>query len=209
MDVRKGAHLDAPAENATAEVLLFGAGSNNSNSGTSDDNRSSHQWHLSQHQVMLSVTALVLLFFVSMAANLGIIFYERTVSDIYRTLLNKLAALASLYQVGLTVVVFPVLVARLLWGDGLGRAVCTVHILLFVFILTQFVLTYNELIFLRYIYICKLGAVGVLKEEAIFCFCIWINILLGTFVSLSSVLVMNSPSNAYYHYCQNSENTNG
>ncbi len=192
--------------------LLYG-GNATAGDGSTSGNESSashhHQWVLSESQVTLSVTALVFLFFLSLFANLGIIFYERVVSDIYRTLLNKLAALASLYQLGLTMAMIPVLVFRLLWGDGLGFAVCMLQTLLFVFFLVQFVLTYNELILLRFIFVCKLHTIGMLKEDVILCCVIWINMTLGSFVCLTTGIVLHSPSHVYFHYCKNSATGDG
>ncbi len=111
-----------------------------------------HQWDLSPSQTAVSFSAMVAFYLVSQAANLGIWYYERVVPDTHRTLLNKLAAVASLYKAGMGTVFFPVIAVRLLMPRGLPGAACHLQWCLFMFGLIQLMLCYNEMVALQYIY---------------------------------------------------------
>ncbi len=159
-------------------------------------------WSLTSTQRALFSAFLVLLCTFIQVANLGIVYYERVVADTHRTLLNKLAALTSVYQVGLATVLFAMLIARLSWESGLPSIFCWLDGLLMVFFLVQLLLVYNELIIMRYIYICRLGAVGTLKEEVVLRFIIYANVTLGSFLSLSLVMVIQETGHIY-SFCAN------
>ncbi len=56
--------------------------------------------------------SILLLYAASVAANAGIVLYERLVSGTYRTLVNKLAAAASVYNLVTATAVLPAAAAR-------------------------------------------------------------------------------------------------
>ncbi len=162
------------------------------------------QWTLQPSETALSCVAMITICVVAQLANLGIVYYEKVVPDTHRTLLNKLASLASLYKVCLATVTFPVITVRLLIGQGLGETVCQVQNFLFMVGLTQLVLAYNKLIVLQYVYVCKLGAVGMIKEELVMQCVFWINPFLGSFVGLVHMMTIRSSDYLYQSFCVNS-----
>ncbi len=141
------------------------------------------EWGLTLSQRVVFTTFAVVVGLLIQVANLGIIYYERVASGTYCTLLNKLATLVSVYQVGLVSVIVPVLVVRVLVGEGLDATLCWMTGVLFFFFICQMVLAYNEVVLMRYIYICKVKTVGTVKEELLLRVFMWINVALGTFIS--------------------------
>ena len=170
---------------------------------TADVEPSCSQWHLSLVQKTLAVAAMAILCLVVQASNLGIIYYEKVVADTHRTLLNKLAALTSAYQVGLATVGFPTLIVRLLLGVGLGHRVCLGFNVICTFLMAQLVLVYNELCIMRYVYICRLGTVGMLKEELVLHIFVWLNLVLGAYLSLTLGMTPRLTNHVVYSFCNN------
>ncbi len=158
-------------------------------------------WDLTPAETALSCVVMVVLCLVSQLANIGIIYYERVVPDTYRTLLNKIAALASLYKVVIATATFPVITVRLLIGRGLGKLTCHLHTFLFVSALAQLLLSYNELIIAHYVYVCKLRAVGLIKDELIMQFVVWLNLALGLFAGFIHLLTVHTPARMYHNFC--------
>ena len=159
-------------------------------------------WTLTPTQTALSCSLMVALGSVALAANLGIVYYEKIVPDNRRTLLNKVAALASLYKLCMATM-FPVVLVRLAMDRGLSDAVCRLHNFAFMFSLVQLLLSYDELVVLHYIYICKLGAVGIIKEEIVLRLVIWINLGLGCFLGLAHGMTLHLPGHVYHTFCTN------
>ncbi len=160
------------------------------------------EWTLSPLQTALACSVLAVFCLVSQLANIGIVYYERVVPDTHRTLLNKLAALASLYQVVVATVYFPVVIVRLL-GQGLGGSVCRLQGFFFMCSLTQLLMSYNELIILRYVYVHKLGTFGAIKEEITLRLLIWINLSLGVFLGSVHGMTVQLSGNLYQTFCTN------
>ncbi len=171
------------------------------------DDQESDPWSFSPVQAALSASALLALCLASLLANLGVVYYERVVPDTHRTLLNKLAALASAYKACLAATELPMAAARILLGGGLPGAVCRCQAVLFVLNLTQLSLVYNELVVLRYVYVCRLRAVGVIKEELLMRFAAWVNLALGLFSGLAAGMTVQSPHSVYYSFCVDSRET--
>ncbi len=187
----------------TTTTSTFENGSTTADAGAAPIESSPSQWSLSPTQAGLSCTYALAVCLVSQTANLGIIYYERVVPDSHRTLVNKVAALASTYQVGATVM-FPMVVVRLLLGRGLGEVACRLLGCVFVSSVVQLILSYNELIFLRYLYICRLNTVGMIKEELVMKCATWINLLLGMFVGVIYTMTAVPPGHVTHSFCTNS-----
>ncbi len=160
-------------------------------------------WSLSPTQRILSCSLLLVLTIIAFAANLGIVYYEKIVPDTHRTLLNKIAALASLYKLLTALTTFPTVFVRLSMDWGISDSLCRLHNILFMFSLAQLVFSYNELIVLHYIYVCKVGAVGIIKEEIIVQLVIWINLGLGFFLGSVHGMTLHLPGHVYHSFCTN------
>ncbi len=159
------------------------------------------EWVLSFTQTALSCFVMTIFCLTSQLANIGIIYYERVVPDTHRTLLNKIAALASAYQVVVATSIYPMVILRLLWGQGLYYMICSVQDFFLVLGLIQLMLCHNELIILHYIYVCKLRSVGVIKEELVMRFAFWVNLTLGLFLSMAYELSSYEHGSVYYIFC--------
>ncbi len=158
-------------------------------------------WDLDPAPRALFVTMLVLLCLAIQAANVGIFYFERIVSDTHRTLLYKLAALISLYQAALVTVLFPLLALRLLLNSGLWTPVCWLLIEYTTSFLITFFLAYNELLMIRYVYICKIKTVGTLKEDVLLRLFVVLNAVLGCFVTLSLAMTSHVSTHHIFLFC--------
>ncbi len=162
------------------------------------------EYNLTTIQGILAAAIMTTYTLFIVVSNLGIVYYhERLMCNHYRTPLNRLAALVSLYQVCLAAVPLPIMAYRVLVGRGLSDAVCHLGFAIIIFSLTQMVLAYNETVVLRYIYICKLGTVGTIKEDLIEMALTCLNLVIGTFSSLALTLVHYEVSPEGYEYCTN------
>lgn len=156
------------------------------------------RWSLDATQTALSCAVVLSLLAVSLLANAGVIWYERAVvPDARRTLLNQLAVLASAYQLGATATSFPLVAVRLLLGGGLAGPACHLQNFLHVWSTTQIMLCYNELVLLHYVYVCRLGTVGVIKEELVLRLVVWTNLVLGLFVALAHGMALHTRGHVY------------
>ncbi len=171
---------------------------NSTNSSTSSSTEPSLLPFLSPLPASL---VLFCLYLVLLSANLGVVHYERVVPDTHRTLLNRLAALASLYQAGVATALYPMLVARSLVRAGLGEAFCFVNDTLYRLSMLQCFLVFNELVLMRYVYICRLRAVGTLREDLVFAYLACMNLVLGLFFSLLFGVTAIRPGEAFRSYC--------
>ncbi len=207
MESREEAIFSQDQEQPEPPLLNGSRGS--SLNGTGEDGLS--PWTFSPTQTAMSCLTMSVTCLVSVLANAGIVYYERVIPDVRRTLLNKLAALTSVYQVGMAATSYPVQAARLLLGRGLGEPACRLQNLLFVCSMMQLFLGYNELVALQYIYACRLGAVGMIKEELVMKLILLANLTLGLFVSLAHVMTINGTVHLYYSFCMNTtiENNQG
>ena len=92
-------------------------------SGTSDAESQQH-WNLGMAERVLFAVSCALLCLVVQATNAGIVYYERVVSDAHRTLLNKLAALISVYQATFASFLYSVMAIRFFLDAGLWEPAC-------------------------------------------------------------------------------------
>ena len=138
---------------------------------------------------LLKASILFALYAAVLVTNLGIIVYENVVPDTYRTLINKMVAVTSLYNICLSSVITVVFAVPLLpLGEGLAPPVCgAVNVSLGSFA-TQLFLAHNEVMLLRYVYACRLSTVGSVDEGLVRTFLVGANAVLGTlFASAGSV----------------------
>ena len=168
----------------------------------SEEARFEH-WNISLAQRALTGAVMGSCCLVIMVANLGIVYYEMKASANYRTAIDRLAALISIYQMFLALGPFPIMTYRVLAGRGLGETFCSLGYAIAAFSLTQVVLAYNQCTILRYVYICKLGTVGTIKEDFVIKFFVGFNLVMGIFVSLTLSMAKHMVVPTGYSYCIN------
>ncbi len=160
-------------------------------------------WDLSHAQSVWLSALLAAFYLATLAANVGVVHYERVVPDVHRTLINRLAALASVYQCGVATAVYPMLSLRLVLGrggdGGLGVVACGIDHFLLIFSLIQLVFVFNEIIFVRFVYVCWVGAVGTFREEIILAVLVGTNAFLAGF--FAAVLKFLASDNVFHNYC--------
>ncbi len=183
-------------ESSEPDFTATGGNATNNLTGTSESTLPQ-----TASQKIASAVALGILYLATLAANAGIVHYERIVSDAHRTLLNKLAVLASLYSAAFATAFQPVFIVRILHGRGLPFFVCWLWQFCCASLIVQLVLVYNELVVLHYTYVCRLSTVGVVKEELLMRVFVYINAAVGTYFGLISGIVPRGKKNVIYHYC--------
>ncbi len=135
---------------------------------------------LSFGKVTLSVTILVILYLFSMILNYGIVYYEQEVSDLHRTLINKLVAVGCVINMVMATnsFILHVLSVILLGRVKLHPGACVAYRFITVSSAMQIILLYNEVSWLRYIYL-KRGTIGSLDDGLVSTFLIIFNAVMG------------------------------
>lgn len=144
-----------------------------------------------------------LLWAVVAAANLGVIRFERVVSDTHRTLVNKMVVQACWYNLVACTLKMPLSSARLMLPGGLWGPACRALQLANHAYSVQMCMIQNEITFLRYVFICHLGTIGGLNEDLVRTFLTSLNIVVGMAVCLW--LAMMAPEDGGYGYCVGSD----
>ena len=146
-------------------------------------------WDPSPGAKVLFCVCLVGLYFIVFFANLGIIVYERIVSDIYR-------------QGGGTGVCLQHHVQHC--GDSHSPCqgadwdrVRSDHLQ------DCQTLGYNDIVFLRYVYLCRFTTIGSLKEQLVLKAIFWINLALGSFAGMTITALFND--HLAFSYCGHSD----
>ena len=155
---------------------------------------------LSFGQALFASALLTAFYLLVLAANLGLVWYERVVPDAHRTLVNKTVALASLYNAGFATVLFPAAALRLHLPGGLGGPACDVLWHLGLFSMLQVYLVHNELAVLRYVYLCRLSTVGALDEGLLMAAAVSVNAAVGG-LAVAVVLVAAGTDPNFYQTC--------
>ena len=154
-----------------------------------DEERAYTSWHVICGRILFGFGA-VAIFLFSIAINLGIIYYERAVSGQHHTLINKMAASISVYNIILASSFLPVTFSReLIFTDGLPWSICWLNLFLVRFGVLQALMTLGEVTILRYLYVCVLSSVGSINEELLRIYFLALNVLLST---LGSILIMTT-----------------
>ncbi len=128
---------------------------------------------------LVAATVCITIYLIVLLMNYGIVYYEREAPDMHRTLINKMVAVASILNMLLASMVAPIVTIKLLndlsaWNDCL----CTINRFLLIFFVSQLVLVYNEIIWLRIVYL-SVGHVGVVNEDLLKVYLNTINILVA------------------------------
>ncbi len=69
--------------------------------------------------------------------------------------------------------------------------------------LVHMFLAYNELVIVRYIYICRMGTFGTLKEGVLLHFFAWLNTVLALFGAQCLAVTSHLSTHSLYHFCAN------
>ncbi len=131
-------------------------------------------------RVALSITILTVLYIFVILLNYGIVYYEQEVSDLHRTLINKMVAVSCVINMVLATNTIVMLNLRviLLGRVKLHPGACVVYRFVNVSSGIQLILVYNEVSWLKYIYL-KHGTVGGLDDRLIATYLIIINAIIG------------------------------
>ncbi len=144
------------------------------------------------------------LYALALASNMAIIYYERVAADMYRTLVNKMTAAACAYNALLATANLPVIALKFLFHKDaviFPPLVCRLIRLSNVSLITQIVLSYNQIVWIRYLYVFKLGTVGSIREDLVGTFMVLVNFLLGAFASMIMSLLSHRHDQVAYQLC--------
>lgn len=101
--------------------------------------------------------------------SLSIVLYENTIDARYRTLINRLFTLQVMFSCSIFNIHYLASTVRANFGP-LPVIVCRSGNFLILIFAYMTVLLMNEIVFVRYLYVCVFKCVGVLNEDLIFYF---------------------------------------
>ncbi len=135
-------------------------------------------WHGHCARQLVAAVVSVFFYLVVMAANYGIVFYENVVADTYRTLINKVVALMSLYNMLLITGILPMMMSRQLCSHY-GPSYCHFHTFFALALTLQVLMVHNELAALLQLRTWRHGSIQAINED------IWRRVLLASNAVLS------------------------
>ena len=121
------------------------------------------------------------------------------VPDTYRTLMNKVVALMSAYNI---VFAHVMLVGAMPRNFHLspGDPFCSLHLFAFVLLLLQVFLVHNEFAALLFVYARRPGFVELVNERVATSYIVAANLVVGTVLS-ASICVVSGADYTVYHAC--------
>ncbi len=128
----------------------------------------------------------------------GLIYYEKSLNDRYRTLVNELYTLI-LYHIILSTAVGTLVVVWRIFAHSAPPFICYGCNFVVYFTLSSICFVLNEAVFVQYLYGCYYKAIGLLDEHFWFGFAKIMNLGVGGYVALFVVYGhMNPPSAVAY-----------
>ncbi len=174
-----------------------------------DDHSHEEAWAPTTKEGILLSLGLLLVYFIAMAVNFGVMWYECIVPDSHRTLVNKVVALASLYKAAFATAFLTPISARLLVFDHIWNPLCQLHKFAVLSALVLIFLAHNQLVFLRYVYTCRLSTVGAIKEDLVMAITWWLNLVFGGFFTAVTICLTETGNNLYRFCVGNAANIAG
>ncbi len=146
------------------------------------------------------------LYLLIVLVNYGLIHYENTVPDTYRTLINKMVALIAWYRISLATVSMPPLAIKLCFKiKSLGSFPCWIIQFGIITCGMQIIMAHNHIFILKYIYTCRLSTMGSINEGLVQRFIIILNILMSILITTKLMLAFG-PSYIVYQFCKGEGN---
>ncbi len=159
-----------------------------------------YQWTPICSSQLATVTATCVVYLLVIAVNGGIIVYENVVPDTYRTLINKVVALMSAYNMFLSTSFMPIALSKH-FCIQLNPTYCTGNVLLTTTFLLQVILVHNELAILLNLSTWKVGFIQGINEDIGRRIIIALNFALSAFFSLNISFSFGGKITFIYRLC--------
>ena len=130
-----------------------------------------------------AITMSVFIQTVGIVCSSGIVWYQNNTSDNRRTLINKLVKLLAYYTIFLDIFVNPYNFLRVIFGP-LPAPLCEFFFFTRAVIFVGVLFTVNEIVILRYLYLCFFRSVGTLNEDFWLFFAAVYNTFFGIVIAL-------------------------
>ncbi len=201
--IMEGAIDDIHANESAEDVFGRGGGeeattcrNRTSQSGqVDDDDDICYPW-VNPHLLV----GIIFLYLLVVTVNAGIIVYERVVADIYRTLVNKMVAVMSLYNICLTTWAIIVFVLRSAFDVNLGTVLCGAHLFVLVILILQEFLILIEINLLCLFHLRKLRIFS-MNEEFGTKLSVFVNFVLSSFFSSVICVLLGGKEFFFYQIC--------